>query len=171
MDFLWHGLIALISASLTISTPVIAQEPARIAPQNQSQIQLSYAPIVKQSAPAVVNIYTSRTVKVRSPFMNDPFFGQFFGRQFGGVLGEKTVNSLGSGVIISADGLIVTSNHVIKDAQEVSVVLSDRRKFKGKIILNDPKTDLALLRIEGKNLPFLRMHDSDRLEVVTLCLP
>lgn len=151
--------------------PAVAQQEIRTVPETRAEIQLSFSPVVKQVAPAVVNIYTSRKVQVQNPFMNDPFFRQFFGNR-GMNLGERTVNSLGSGVIIGEDGLIVTSNHVVQDSDTLNVVLADRREFPGKVILNDPQSDLALLRIDpGKEkLPFLKLGDSDALEVGDLVL-
>ena len=152
---------------------VVVPAPARTVPATRAQVQLSFAPVVKQAAPAVVNIFTSRTVKPRgrSPLFDDPLFRQFFGNRFG-VPAERTERSLGSGVIISGDGLIVTSNHVIKDSEEVTVVLADQREFKGEIILNDDQSDLALLRITaGKEiLPYLPLRDSDTLEVGDMVL-
>lgn len=161
--------------SLLVLLPFAAQAqdaPQRTVPQSRTQVQLSFSPVVKKAAPAVVNIYTSRTVQVQNPFMNDPLFRHFFRGLGMQDLGERKVNSLGSGVIISADGLVVTSNHVIQGAQEVRVVLSDRREFDGTILLHDPKSDLALLRLqaEGEEFPFVRLRDSDTLEVGDLVL-
>ena len=144
-------------------------------PSSQSEINLSYAALVKRAAPAVVNIYTKRVVKnVRSPFFNDPFFRQFFGEnayKFGG--GRKRVeNSLGSGVIVLSRGIVVTNNHVIKNADQIRVVLSDRRELAANVILADEKTDLAVLKLEDvrEPLPFLGLKDSDDLEVGDLVL-
>lgn len=171
MDFLRCACVGLFSLwSITIAGSAYAD--LRQVPASREQVQLSFAPVVKNVAPAVVNIYTSRKVRVQSPFMADPLFQHFFGGRLGMPLGEKTVNSLGSGVIISADGLIVTSNHVIKDSHDIKVILADRRELEGKIILTDEQSDLALLRIDaGKEaLPFLPLRDSDALEVGDLVL-
>jgi Do/DeqQ family serine protease len=152
-----------------------AQQPyesaERAVPQNRTEMQLSFSPVVKKVAPAVVNIYTSRKVQMQNPFLNDPLFRHFF-RGFGFNMGERTVNSLGSGVIIGSEGLVVTSNHVIQEAQEVRVVLNDRREFDGKVVLTDEKSDLALLRIqtEGAEFPFVPLRNSDTLEVGDLVL-
>lgn len=162
----------LIVTLLAIAQPAYAQEDAeRTVPQSREQVQLSFSPVVKKVAPAVVNIYTSRKVQVQNPFLNDPLFRHFF-HGFGFNMGERTVNSLGSGVIIGADGLVVTSNHVIQGAQEVRVVLNDRREFDGKVVLTDEKSDLALLRIqaEKEEFPFVSLRDSDTLEVGDLVL-
>ena len=143
-------------------------------PQSRAQIELSFAPVVKQAAPAVVNIYTRRVVESRvSPFFNDPFFQRFFGDDlFLGQPRERIQNSLGSGVIVGADGLIVTNYHVIKNSDEITVVLADRREFAAQIVAGDERTDLALLRINtrGESLPTLKLRDSDELEVGDLVL-
>ena len=136
---------------------------------------LSFAPLVKSAAPAVVNIYTRRVVRSRSttPF-NDPFFRRFFGDQFQfeGQARRRVQNSLGSGVIVSDDGLIVTNYHVIEGADEITVVLADRREFEANVVTRDEQTDLAVLRIkvEATKLPFLKLKDSDSLEVGDLVL-
>ena len=124
-----------------------------------------------------MNIFARGHVTVTdnaSPFANDPFFRQFFGQQnfaFGGRPREAVISSLGSGVIIKPDGLIVTSFHVIKDAQEITVVLSDKREFDAKVVLRDPQSDLAFLKIDaGAPLPYLELRDSDTLEVGDLVL-
>ena len=105
----------------------------KIVPTSRAETMLSFAPLVKSAAPAVVNIYTRRVVRSRSttPFFNDPFFRRFFGDQFQfeGKARRRVQNSLGSGVIVSDDGLIVTNYHVIEGADEITVVLADRREF------------------------------------------
>src|SRR3546814_10354672 len=102
-----------------------------------------------------------------SPFFNDPFFQRFFGDDFFGKPAQRIQNSLGSGVIVEADGLIVTNYHVIKDSDEITVALSDRREFAATIVAGDERADLALLRIEtnGEALPTVALRDSDELEV------
>lgn len=133
---------------------------------------LSYAPLVKKASPAVVNIYTKKKVQVQSnfsPFLNDPIFQHFFGGQGfpGGQVKERVVSSLGSGVIVKSNGVIITNNHVIKGSDDIRVVLSDRREFEAKVQLQDEQTDLALLKIDVGDapLPFLELMDSDKLEV------
>lgn len=159
--------------AFTIVTPVIAAE--KRLPKSQREIQLSYAPLVKRAAPAVVNIYTKRVVQSRrSPFFNDPFFKQFFGDnvfRFGAPR-KRVENSLGSGVIVRPEGIVITNHHVIKKADQIRVVLSDRRELEAKVILADEKTDLAVLRLQGVEgaLPFLKLRDSDDLEVGDLVL-
>jgi serine protease Do len=113
--------------------------------------------------PSVVNISSTKKVKVQaSPFANDPFFRDFFG---GGIPKERVQRSLGSGVIVSRDGFIVTNNHVVGGADEVEVRLADERVFAAKIIGTDPKSDLAVIRIDAKNLPVVKIGDSSKLKV------
>lgn len=145
-------------------------------PTSQSEILLSFAPLVKTSAPAVVNIFTRTTITQSplSPLFDDPFFRRFFNRQFstGPRTRTKVQNSLGSGVIVKGNGTIVTNYHVIKGADEITVVLSDRREFDAKIVGGDERTDLAVLKINSgtEKLPFLSFRDSDDLEVGDLVL-
>ena len=136
----------------------------RMAPETMAQVQLSYAPVVDQAAPAVVNIFTKRVTQSRST--GDPFFDRFFGRA-----GPREQNSLGSGVIVSPDGVILTNNHVIENMTEIKVVFADRREFAAEVIFTDPKTDLAVLEIEvDEPLPFLEFANSDALEVGDIVL-
>ncbi len=151
------------------SFPAYAQEVKTI-PTSRAQLQLSYAPVVKSAAPAVVNIYTRKIVQRRSfsPFLNDPFFQNLFGRVLPeGPSRRRLENSLGSGVVVRPDGLIVTSNHVIAGADEVTVVLPDRREFAATLVFSDEKADLAVLRIgiKDEKLPYLEIQDSDLVEV------
>ena len=147
---------------------------AETVPQSRDQITLSYAPLVKRVTPAVVNIYTKKLVKQRvSPLFNDPFFRQFFGGGLPqGFLRQRLENSLGSGVVVRGDGLIVTSNHVIAGADEVRVVLADRREFDAKIVAADEHSDLAVLRVDTKGtvLPHIDLRDSDEAQVGDLVL-
>jgi len=151
------------------SVPVQAQ---KTVPGSSAQVQLSFAPIVKKAAPAVVNVFSKRVIKRRSsPFLDDPVFRRFFGRNQG-LPRARVEKSLGSGVIVSADGIIVTNNHVVKGGTEIQVVLADRREFSARIILADEKTDLAILKVDTseKNLPFIKFQNSDKLEVGDLVL-
>lgn len=161
--------MALLAMAAFSSFLPAAPAPAQAVPLSGAQIQLSFTPVVKAVSPAVVNIYTKRVVKERAafaPFLNDPFF-----RQFSGPARERVERSLGSGVIVQADGTIVTAHHVIKDAQAITVVLSDRREFEATIVKRDPLTDLAVLKISVKEpLPFLTLRDSDAVEVGELTL-
>jgi serine protease Do len=139
---------------------------AESVPQSREQIKLSFAPVVKQVEPAVVNIYTRKVVRNASPMFADPFFRQFFGNRLG-IPQERVQQSLGSGVIVKPDGVVVTNNHVIRDSDQITVVLADRREFEAKVLGADERTDLAVLKIDAgrESLPVLPMGDSDTLEV------
>ena len=142
--------------------------PDRRIPFGREEIQLSFAPLVKETAPAVVNVYASKKPReVRSPFEGDPFFEQFFGRQ----MRPRAQNSLGSGVIVDASGLLVTNFHVIRGADEVKVAMSDGREFASKVLLKDESLDLAILKIDAPEpFPVVPIGDSDALEVGDLVL-
>ena len=163
-------LVCAILAAVLCLTPALSQT----APKTREAIRLSFAPIVKQAAPAVVNVFSRRVVRTNaSPFADDPFFRRFFGdRSPFGLSQERVQNSLGSGVIVDPDGLIVTNHHVIQEAQEITVVLSDRREFEARVLRSDERTDLAVLKIDpkGERLPTLEIGDSDTLQVGDLVL-
>ena len=167
----------LITAVLAAVLMALAAAPAgaeKIAPLSRPEAQLSFAPVVKRSAPAVVNVYAQRMVASRgNRYFDDPFFRRFFGDD--GSFGrprERVQNSLGSGVIVDASGLIVTNNHVVADGTDIKVVLADRREFAAHLLLTDERTDLAVLKIdvEDEALPALALGDSDALEVGDLVL-
>lgn len=148
------------------SSPVNISGPVASADGN------GFSPIAKATMPAVVNISTSRTIRQSAapmqPFMNDPMFRQFFGEQFFHqfqVPRERQENSLGSGVIVSSDGIIITNAHVIDKADNIKVLLGDKREFTGKVVGVDTKTDIAVIRIAAKGLPTISWGDSDKLEV------
>ena len=172
-----HVAKAVIVLFLLTAWPAMPTAPAaaQTVPSSKAQIELSFAPIVRRVAPAVVNIYTKRVVRQRrvSPFFDDPFFRRFFGDKspFGGTR-ERMANSLGSGVVVGSEGIIVTNHHVIKNADSITVVLSDRREFDAEILLNDERTDIAVLRIkmQGETLPKVQLGDADELEVGDLVL-
>jgi len=140
-------------------------------PSSMAEVQLSFAPVVKQATPAVVNIYARRVVAQRqTPFSNDPFFREFF-RNFGP--GRPQVqNSLGSGVVLSADGIVVSNYHVVGQADDIRVVLNDRREFTAKVLLSDAESDLAILKIDDapEDMAHLDLRDSDSVEVGELVL-
>lgn len=163
--------LALLLA-LAVAGPAIAAE--RVVPESREQIRFSYAPVVKKAAPAVVNIYTRTVVEQpSSPLFADPFFRRFFGEQlFGGIPRKRIENALGSGVIVGADGTIVTNHHVIKGASQITVVLPDRREFEARVVGSDERADIAVLRIDarGAPLPVLQFGDSDSAEVGDLVL-
>ena len=149
---------------IAVEVPPIDTTPVeRVVPTTAGQIAFSYAPIVKSAAPAVVNIYTATVDRSRSATM-DAFMQQFYG---GAPAGPRVQQSLGSGVIVGANGLIVTNNHVVAGADQILVALSDRREYPAKVVFADARLDLALLKVDTKGaaLPVIRMGDSDRAEV------
>ena len=124
----------------------------------------SYSTAAKKSMGAVVNIFTSKDVKTpRHPFMDDPVFRRFFGDQFDGE--PQRSASLGSGVIVGAEGFILTNHHVIDAADGIEVALADGRKLPARVVGTDPDTDLAVLKVEGKDLPAITFGQSDNLQV------
>ena len=157
--------LALVAALVMLgASPALAQTPTRIAPADPGEVRLSFAPVVKKARPAVVNVYASRVEqRPRNPLFDDPVFRRFFGD--GGET-SRTAQSLGSGVIVDASGLVVTNYHVIEGMTEVKVALSDRREFEAEIVLRDPRTDLAVLKIKSdETFPVLDLGDSDAIEV------
>ena len=168
LDKIFKGVIAEFSQSERG-----ASATKRVVPQNQLVQQYSFAPLVKQVAPAVVNVYAARKIKKRSPFEGDPFFERFFGRRgLDGRRPKKRVQrSLGSGVIVGTRGIVVTNYHVIKDATEIKVALSNGREYKSTILLSDEKSDLAILRIESdEKFPKVTLGNSESLEVGDIVL-
>lgn len=152
--------------------PALAQSDAPAVPKSRAEIAYSFAPVVKKAQPAVVNVFASRIERMpANPFLEDPIFRRFFGEGGGGMPGRNTAQSLGSGVIVDPAGLVVTNNHVIEGMTDVKVALADKREFPAKILLRDPRTDLAVLKLsEGSNFPTMELGDSDALEVGDLTL-
>lgn len=131
--------------------------------ENQNR---AYERIAQTVTPAIVSIQSTQVVKVQqSPMLTDPFFRQFFGNAFPNVPREQREHALGSGVIVSPDGYIVTNNHVIKNATEIQIMLSDKRTFKGKVVGADPQTDVAVLKIDAHDLKTASVGDSSTLHV------
>lgn len=162
-------LVPIATAFCLAVLPLSLQAETAV-PTSQAEISLGFAPVVRKAAPAVVNIYASRVVQQRvSPFAADPFFDQFF-RDFG-ARQPRLQNSLGSGVIVSADGIVVSNYHVVGQATEIKVVLNDRREYRAEVLLSDQESDLAILKLEdASELPVLPLRDSDGVEVGELVL-
>ena len=162
----------ILIAALLAAGPSSAAAP-EVVPDSRQQVTLTFAPIVKKASPAVVNIYTRRVLKQQvSPLFNDPFFRQFFGEQFAAVPRERVESSLGSGVIVRGSGIVITNDHVIGEADEITVILNDRREFEAKVVGKDPRSDLAVLQLQNlvDTLPALELSDSDDLEVGDMVL-
>ncbi len=146
------------------TTPELAQ-PTRTAPSSALGLKQSFAPVVKRAAPAVVNISAKRLVRQQT----DPFW-EMFGL---GAPRSRVEGSLGSGVLVRADGVIITNYHVVQGGQEITVALADRREFPARILLADPRTDLAVLKIDppsGERLPVLAIDDSGDAQIGDLVL-
>jgi len=168
------GLYVLPTLADNKAEPLRTAPPAPRAlpapPSSMGQVQLTFAPVVKRVAPAVVNVYSKSVLPPQAnPFFNDPLFSQLFGTP---EMRQRVQQSLGSGVIVRADGLIVTNNHVVEGGSEITVALSDKREFKAKVLLADPRTDLAVLKIDvhGENLPVVPFANSDAVQVGDLVL-
>ncbi|WP_433947059.1 Do family serine endopeptidase [Brevundimonas diminuta] len=140
---------------------VFAEQP-RVAPRDAGSLKTSFAPVVREAAPAVVNISARGVQRVR-----DPFF-----ELFGGGPQSRVTGSIGSGVIVRPDGIVVTNNHVIQNMQEIRVTLNDRREYPAKVLLADERSDIAVLQLENLdgNLPVLRIDDQEQQQVGDLVL-
>src|SRR5205814_7531944 len=124
----------------------------------------TYADAVQRAMPSVVNIFSSKEVRAqRHPLLNDPIFRRFFGDQLPDE--AQRASSLGSGVIVSTSGYLLTNHHVVEAADEIEVALNDGRKLLAKVVGNDPETDLAVLRLSAENLPAITFGSSDALRV------
>lgn len=160
--------IAIVLLALLLA-PVAALSETKV-PASSVEITLGFVPVVKKAAPSVVNIYAKRIVaNAQNPFADDPFFSEFF-RNFDQPE-QRVQNSLGSGVILSDDGLVVSNYHVVGGASEIRVVLQDRREFDAEVLLADETSDLAVLKLRGaENLPAIELRRSAEVEVGELVL-
>lgn len=153
-----HARLAVVNID---STPLDRDNPDRVT---------SYADVLDTVRPAVVSVFSTRVIRQQpttpfGPFQDDPFFRRFFGIPEEGQPREQRRQGLGSGVIVTDDGYILTNNHVIEDAEEVRVALSDGREFDAEIVGTDPKTDIAILQIEAENLPVAVLTESEQIRV------
>jgi Do/DeqQ family serine protease len=160
-------LAAPILFALALATPAGAEE--RTVPQSRTEMQLSFAPLVKQVENSVVNVYAERVVERRSLFDGDPFFEEFFGQQMPNRTEKQS--SLGSGVIVGTKGYVVTNNHVIEGASDIKVALADGREYESTVVLKDERVDLAVLKIKSDTeFAALPLGDSDAVQVGDLVL-
>jgi serine protease Do len=184
------GGLVVAGSSLAVNHLVMANDAPKVRTValnvNDTQVQrdghfiTSFAPVIKKVAPSVVKVEVSTKSKnvdlPSSPYPDEDFLRRFFGDQFSqrgngnGSRGGRTMRSpkqfgLGSGVIVSKDGYILTNNHVVEEADEIKVSLNDGREFNAKVIGRDPKTDIAVIKIEAKDLPPITIADSDKIEV------
>lgn len=167
MRFLKSFLCLLFLLQPAFGQEAINKQQQKQIPHLQKEITLSYGPVVKNVAPAVVNIYTVQHTKVKlpnSPFLKDPFFKQFFERLHPD-FGQEQI-ALGSGVIVNKEGYILTNYHVVENADTIQVILSDKREFLAKLVTMDKRSDLALLKINSQEkFPYLEVKAQDDLEV------
>jgi Do/DeqQ family serine protease len=156
-------LVTVLLLALAATAPAMSQD--RRVPSSPAELRLSYAPIVQRVQPAVVNVFATKVVQNRNPLMDDPIFRRFFGVP--GNQPEQMQRALGSGVMVDPSGLVVTNVHVIEGADQVKVSLSDKREFEAEIVLKDPRSDLAVLRLKDvhEKFPTLDFDNSDELMV------
>lgn len=179
LNLTYAGAGGLLTLAAMQWIPSYAQNQERVPPKIQvddtpvkrdNAFTTSFAPIIKKAAPSVVNIFTTRTITQRdlrmNPFFDHPLFREFFGER-GEMLPPRSreQQNLGSGVIVSENGYILTSNHVIEGADEIRIVMTDGREFNAEVIGTDPATDTAVLKIDATGLPALTLADSDKIEV------
>jgi Do/DeqQ family serine protease len=161
-------LIAVMALSLGIAGA--QAQTQRVVPESKAQVQLSFAPVVRQTAGAVVNVYAKRSDRRQNAAIED-YFRRFFGDNAPGVPRGRSQSSLGSGVIVDPSGLVITNNHVIENMNEVKVALADRREFEADILLRDSRTDIAVLKLkDASNLQSVDLGDSEALQVGDIVL-
>ncbi len=161
---IWTAVVTASCLAFSASlNPASAQD--RRVPSSPAELRLSYAPIVQRVQPAVVNVYAAKVVQNRNPLLDDPIFRRFFGSR---ASSRSRCNARSvPGVIVDASGLVVTNVHVIEGADQVKVSLSDKREFEADIVLKDPRSDLAVLRLKDtkEKFPTLEFTNSDELMV------
>ncbi len=163
-----YALFSLLSMLMFVA-PAAAQTQ-RVVPDSKAQVQLSFAPVVRQTAGSVVNVYATRSERRQNAALEE-YFRRFFGDNAPGVPRGRSQSSLGSGVIVDPSGLVITNNHVIENMNEVKVALADRREFAADILLRDSRTDIAVLKLkDATNLQAVELGDSEALQVGDLVL-
>ncbi len=156
------------------TTPMWVAAARPPVPVSEVSFANGFSAVATKDLPAVVNIATSKIVRNTEnnnllPFFNDPFFQQFFGHEFQ-IPREQRERSLGSGVIVNADGYILTNNHVVSGATQIKVTLGDKREFSAKIIGTDPRSDIAVVKVNATNLPVMVLGNSANVRVGDFCL-
>lgn len=159
------GGISYYTIGKVIYPPAIRSPFTPKVPPQILETSRAFSEIVSAVSPAVVNISTTKVVRRETPFSEDPFFDLFRPFHDFGLPKKWKEQSLGSGVIVSRDGYIITNNHVVEQSEDIRVILYDKRSFKGRIVGSDPKTDVAVVKISADNLPVIPWGDSDRLQV------
>jgi len=168
------GLIAAFAVANHTNTPVAVVARADTNTQKVSELSNSFADIIEKASPAVVKISMTRIIKASeqqqgNPFMMDPFFRQFFGGNGQMRPRDQREEGLGSGIIVSPSGYILTNNHVVEKANKLEVTMSDGRNFTGKVVGTDPQTDVAVVKISADNLPMMPFANSDSARVGDIC--
>ncbi|HEV2566902.1 MAG TPA: Do family serine endopeptidase [Microvirga sp.] len=162
--------LSLTAVLLALGVAGAQAQTQRAVPDSKAQVQLSFAPVVRQTAGSVVNVYATRSERRQNAAMEE-YFRRFFGDNAPGVPRGRSQSSLGSGVIVDPSGLVITNNHVIENMNEVKVALADRREFAADILLRDPRTDIAVLKLkDATNLQAVELGDSEALQVGDLVL-
>lgn len=162
--------LSLAVVMLALGASGAVAQTQRVVPDSQAQVQLSFAPVVRQTAGSVVNVYATRSERRQNAALEE-YFRRFFGDNAPGVPRGRSQSSLGSGVIVDPSGLVITNNHVIENMNEVKVALADRREFAADILLRDPRTDIAVLQLkDASNLQAVELGDSEALQVGDLVL-
>ena len=155
----FNPAIGFLAAILAFAPAGGQAQTQRVIPESKAQVQLSFAPVVRQTAGSVVNVYAKRNDRRQNAAIED-YFRRFFGDNAPGVPRGRSQSSLGSGVIVDPSGLVITNNHVIENMNEVKVALADRREFEAEILLRDPRTDIAVLKLkDSTNLQAIDLGD------------